>query len=116
MNTLEARSRAQDLLGPDGTAHMVKYTNAAGHYAFEYRVGLQRRGVFIDRFRGTSYDACFDQARRKHERRPLQRANRMIKHDPRGYKNMTEKRKLLESLIAERDRPAFRRHDLARAS
>jgi hypothetical protein len=103
MNTWEARERARNIYGPEGTARAVRFIDSQGHYAFDYRIGTVRNGRFFDRARGASYEKAFDQAQRIRERKAAVEARRADMP--------TDKQRLLEKLLAER-MPVFRGREM----
>lgn len=65
MTTGEACHYAKEIFGQAGCAHTVKYVDGRGHFALDYRIGVLESGKFVDRYRGRSYEACFDQYQRE---------------------------------------------------
>jgi hypothetical protein len=107
MQLQDAKYRAIELFGPNGTARTVRYVDTMGHYRLDYRVGICVRGRYEDYGRGSSFDAAFDQVQKEQECRALRKATGL-----RGAP-LSARYKLLKAIIEERERPVLRAHDLA---
>lgn len=71
LSTFAASMEAKDRWGSEGAVHTVRVVDSTKRFKLDYRVGVLRRGRYLDYGRGVTWEAALNQADRAEARRKI---------------------------------------------